>query len=557
MTAPARIGEAVAPEDVSGEDLDELLVRSERARSRGSYREGRRLAERVVAVVTVTGDDTRLSTALRLIANQSLRLGDIEGSARAGSQAVVVAERLRDAPAEVDALNLLAFAYMQLALYDEALAAIERSIERVGALPDRELRSGTYNRAGTIRSAMGDFAAAGELFDRARTELDTLAEGGDEVSSETMFCLLTNTADLVLETARAGEPVEPDALREGVARSDHALDLAQVAENPYRQALSHLNSGGLSVYLGDDEAARRSLDAAATISREHGYRGLEMGCLELKALHAQRRGLHTEALEVFAAVVELAEETADSGVLARAHQSASESWEAVGDFRAALESYRRFHDLETAQRTQTAEVRSRLVGMTVELQQLRSEAAELGRRAHEDSLTGLANRRSFDESLPGLLARARPEDWICVCLIDVDHFKLVNDTHGHAVGDVVLRNLGQLLREEVRRDDLLARIGGEEFALVCLLRRPADGERFGDGLRQRAAGARKRVEGYDWTSVAPGLAVTVSVGAAMSRGSDGIAAADLMVAADELLYAAKAAGRNRIRSKVLSPPTVR
>jgi diguanylate cyclase (GGDEF)-like protein len=543
LTERAR-GDATAADETS-----DLLARSEAARTRGDYREGRQLAERVAVVATAAGDDTTLAQALRLVCNQALRLGDLEGSARAGNAAVLVAERLGDRAGQVEALNLLSFAYLNLALFEEALESIERSIERAATLDDPDLRSGTFNRAGTIRSAMGDFGEAAELFDRAGAEI---AGGG--VSSETVFCLLTNTADLVVQEAHSGRVVEADRLRHGVELSQRALALAHEAGNPYRQALSMLNSGSLSAYLDEVEIAEATLGSSMAISGEHGYRGLELGVLETLAMDAQRRGSFAEAVERFAAVVTLASEVCDASVLARAHRNTAQCQEELGEFRAALASYRLFHDLESHQRTETAEVRARLLEQTVELSRLRHEAASWGRQAHEDPLTGLDNRRSFDVALPQLLAGADERDLVCVALLDVDHFKDVNDTFGHGVGDDVLRRLGTLMREEVRRRDVLARIGGEEFALVCLLPGPDRVDHLGDGMRLRLDRLRRRISEHSWDEVAPGLRVTVSIGAVLTARGSSPSAEDLLRQADELLYAAKAAGRNRVLARPLSAP---
>ncbi|WP_432526088.1 tetratricopeptide repeat-containing diguanylate cyclase [Kineococcus mangrovi] len=533
--------------DVDADDAV-LLRRSEQARTRGDYREGRRLAEHVVARAAAAGDDPPLAEALRLVCNQAARLGDLEDAARAGAEAFTVADRLGDVPGQVEALNLLAFSYLQLALFDEALEAIERSTARAVALDDADLRAATFNRAGTIRSAMGDFDEAAELFDRASAGLTSR-----DVTSETRFCLLTNTADLVLNRAYSGRPVDAGDLRRGVELSGQSLALAEEAGNPYRRALTLLNRGGLTSYLDDPGPARRDLEAARDLARTHGYRSLELGVVEAYAMDALRRRDFEAATASFTEVVRTADALNDATVLVRAQELLARCHEELGDFRGALEAYRRFHALQTRQRSEAAQVRARLLTQTVELQQLRSHAETLDRQAHEDPLTGLRNRRSFDAALPALLAGAGDGDRVCVCLLDVDHFKVVNDTHGHGVGDEVLRRLGALLREDVRHQDLLARIGGEEFALVCVLRGSAPAGGPVDGVRRRLDRLRRKVEEADWSQVADGLRVTVSLGAVVGARPDPDGGGELLRQADQLLYAAKAAGRNRVVARPVSP----
>ncbi|NIZ90757.1 tetratricopeptide repeat-containing diguanylate cyclase [Kineococcus rubinsiae] len=522
------------------ERLDALVASSEHARTQGAYSEGRRLAERAADLAAALGDDARLAHALRLVCNQAVRLGDHEAAARAGRRAVAVSERTGDVAGHVDGLNLLALTYLELGLFDEALTAMETAMAAVVTLDDHELRSGTFNRAGTVRSSLGDFTAAAEMFDRAEVELRA---AGVRATPETEFCLLTNTTDLVIQNAHGGGAVPVADLWAGVDRAARALALAEASGNPYRVAMSHLNAGALLVHL-DDAAAEDRFAAAVRISREHGYRSLELGVLEARAVGAQRRQDHRAALAVLAEVVALAEETHESSIALRAHRMASVSWEEVGDFRRALESYRRYHELEAAARVQTAEVRARLLGVGEELHQLRHEAAELERHALQDALTGLGNRRHFDAAVPGLLAAAAPGEQLCVALLDLDHFKAVNDTFGHSTGDVVLQALGALLRESVRCGDVLVRLGGEEFAVVSVLPEPAL-------AAQLAEVCRARVEAHDWDAVASGLRVTASIGVVTAdaplRGTVG----DLVATADRLLYAAKAAGRNRVHALAL------
>jgi diguanylate cyclase (GGDEF)-like protein len=173
---------------------------------------------------------------------------------------------------------------------------------------------------------------------------------------------------------------------------------------------------------------------------------------------------------------------------------------------------------------------------SVALERARSyQAAET--RASTDALTGLPNRRYFDEFCGLLARRRRSGDAVGVLMIDVDHFKRLNDRHGHAVGDEVLRAVGGALVASVREEDVPARYGGEEF--VVLLRDPGPGVAADIGERVRRAVA-------DLDLSEQGVAgVTVSVGVAVQRSADQ-AVADLLAEADEALYRAKRAGRDRV-----------
>lgn len=158
-----------------------------------------------------------------------------------------------------------------------------------------------------------------------------------------------------------------------------------------------------------------------------------------------------------------------------------------------------------------------------------------------DVLTGLLNRRGFDERLRRLLQRGDAHPPV-LALLDVDHFKRINDTHGHAVGDAVLSGIGERLRETLRPLDLAVRLGGEEFAVIWA-QPDAGGEgRLGERLRQAIALQ------YFMTAAGP-LWVTVSVGVARAQGADEAPEA-LFSRADAALYVAKGAGRDRVELAV-------
>ena len=160
-------------------------------------------------------------------------------------------------------------------------------------------------------------------------------------------------------------------------------------------------------------------------------------------------------------------------------------------------------------------------------------------RASTDPLTGLPNRRYFEEYVELLGRGRRAEDALGILMIDVDQFKVLNDRHGHAIGDVVLRAIGRTIATTVRDLDVPARFGGEEF--VILLRNPSAEVAWEVGERIREAVAK-----IDLQDIGVGT-VTVSVGASVSR-ADGEAVADLVERADQALYRAKRQGRNRVEA---------
>ena len=157
--------------------------------------------------------------------------------------------------------------------------------------------------------------------------------------------------------------------------------------------------------------------------------------------------------------------------------------------------------------------------------------------AYRDELTELPNRRGASRQIDVLISRARRHGHqLALLLIDGDRFKSVNDDHGHAVGDIVLREIAARLRERVRREDVVGRWGGEEFVVALPETTPDGAAAVAESLRAGISGAA-----IDAGDVA--LNVTVSIGVAAWTGQD---LDDLVDRADRALYAAKAGGRDRV-----------
>ena len=158
-------------------------------------------------------------------------------------------------------------------------------------------------------------------------------------------------------------------------------------------------------------------------------------------------------------------------------------------------------------------------------------------QASTDALTGLPNRRYFEEFCGLLARRRRSDDAVGVLMVDIDKFKVLNDTYGHATGDQVLQAVGGAIVAAVREDDVPARFGGEEF--VVLLRNPGTDIAFEVGERVRSAVAELDLRRWG----VPG--VSVSVGVAVSRHADQ-SIDELIDLADQALYRAKRGGRDRV-----------
>ena len=264
--------------------------------------------------------------------------------------------------------------------------------------------------------------------------------------------------------------------------------------------------------------------------------------------------------------LERAQAMYSSALVRDMHLQLYKAYKARGSMTEALEQHEKFHALVKAQLEQRSHTQSRLLlnrmeldqarfgaerarmeadlqrvraeRMAIEKAQLEAEAIELGRNLLADPLTGLGNRRQIDLGLPPLLVHAsRSGMTLSIAVLDIDHFKEVNDRFGHPVGDTVLKELADILRRTLRTGDMIARMGGEEF-LIALIDTPSQ------YARDTCERLRVAVERHAWDDVAVGLQVTVSIGLCIQV--VGLDMPEILARVDSALYKAKNGGRNQI-----------
>jgi two-component system cell cycle response regulator len=188
---------------------------------------------------------------------------------------------------------------------------------------------------------------------------------------------------------------------------------------------------------------------------------------------------------------------------------------------------------------------SRSIAGTMEKARLKREIRQAQEKLNEmstkDELTKLFNRRYFKEALEREVARAkRYKTDLVLCMMDLDHFKQINDQYGHPAGDMVLSEIGRMLKEYIRQTDLVCRYGGEEFAVILPDTRAEDALTVCERFRAMVAGRQFE---YDSSQ----FQIRVSAGIASYRSSIDQSPMDLVKCADEALYQAKEEGRNRVK----------
>ena len=190
--------------------------------------------------------------------------------------------------------------------------------------------------------------------------------------------------------------------------------------------------------------------------------------------------------------------------------------------------------------------REHLLETFLDITQLKLLQEKLEFLATTDSLTGILNRRHFIELSEKEMSRARRSlAPLSIAMIDIDHFKIINDTHGHTVGDLVIKELVALCKDDLRPYDLLGRLGGEEFAITMVECDLQKAFTVSERLRERVANHVISIDGND-------ISIKISVGVAELAG-DMESFESIMYRADQALYVAKKLGRNRVEKSSLGP----
>lgn len=452
---------------------------------------------------------------------------------------------------EVELLRWVTLAACETGQFDLAL-------KRGQASCDLALHSGqsgdhivALNALGACFERMGDPWQAERLMREGLEEARQLPEAYPRLVSLNNLAAVTIGAFHLL---RGGiDPAEAEsALVRSVAASREALALAQKGDvDPFFLVFIEGNLGEALVHQGRLDEAEQWLTSALQRAQTHQHLA-QIWRIRSTIAEAQiQRGHPEQARDGLRELLQASSAAVPQATLIRLHLALYLACRQLGLVEEALVHHEAAERLQRQRAALQLRAQSRLLVTRVEAEQTRRQAefarreaqdaqaraAELALHAQQDALTGLGNRRHFNHALPGLLDQSeRTQQPLVLAVMDIDHFKAVNDRFGHRVGDEVLVHLAQLLRLHTRTGDLLARFGGEEFVLVLPNTSQPGAEAVCERLRQHVAE-------HAWSGIAPGLAVTVSLGLAATPpyGGEG-----LFDRADRALYEAKQQGRNRL-----------
>jgi len=337
---------------------------------------------------------------------------------------------------------------------------------------------------------------------------------------------MSNTAETTAELARLALPL----------MSRHGIPLT-----PRNYAVWYEYVSGANAALKEEIDRLRSDEGAFTEAANDALFQQFVSECDVAAFQRIRAEMRQLLREVGASLLNAGEDAERFG--SRVHGAVAEiehssSVDQIHDLlRAVIDEAR-------AMRESTNALRSHFDTKTREIQTLQHELDRARKRALTDALTGLANREALYEAVESAIHDADEHDTdLCLLLVDIDYFKRVNDTHGHLVGDRVIRFVASTLKRLVKGKDTAARFGGEEFAVV-LPDTPANGAMaLAENIRRAIADARLvRSDTRE-----PLSQITVSIGVGSYRRGEAVNA--LLDRTDQALYAAKSGGRNRVTNE--------
>ena len=507
---------------------------------------GAALAREAIGLARASGDRGAEAQAHYCLARNLHSQADYPAVLEAQDASIALFRALGDVEGEARCLNLLGITWRQLSDYGRALEMYEAALRAFREVGDRKWQARVVSNIGNIEIQLGNHGAALELFEQAlalRREIGDNEGAGFDLNNAAFAHV-----QRALQLRASGDTTSCQVECETAVRLlDRALSVARQYGYTRLEAIVVESMGEAYLAMAKPEVALGMADRFLALSRQSGDRWIEAYGLSCVGEIRHQLGDHRSAIELLSSALATFEALGARDEMARILKILSQAYEAAGELSEALSALRRSTQLDQELRSEAIERRARALAARRRVERATEEAERYKRLAMEDALTGLANRRQLDERLASMLRDARAKGApITVALADVDHFKGINDRFSHAVGDEVLRCVGEILRAHCRAGDVAGRYGGEEFVLVFR------------GLDMHAASeacerVRRAVEGWDWKSIHPHLRVTLSMGLASSRSFD--EPQGLLDAADHWLREAKNHGRNQVQPVVVKSGT--
>lgn len=484
-----------------------------------------------------------------LISQSQYIFSDFIAALNNGYQALTIYERLEDIKGQSRALYTLCWAHWFADNFVEAIEFGQKAQKLAQEIKDIALEADILNNLGLAYKRAGNFDLGYTVY---RQSLELYHEAGDSM--------------------REGKVLINMALAYGLeGKFDRALDCVHErmkvhSENPLVDGYMFLALGKAYVGKKQHEQALHNLNRALDIARTYDLEQLSQTALHTLGQLYIEQNKPVLATSYFQRALDQAVKIESSLSKYRCHELLSQIYEAQGDYLQALDHYKKFHeikeslfneksvgrlqflqiyhDAEIARRE--AEIHQlRNVELEQEISERKSLEAKLYIQATTDELTSVSNRRHFlnlaEIEMKQALKQQQP---LSLALIDIDEFKHINDTYGHAIGDQVLVAVAKICGEKIRDFDVFARLGGDEFVILLPNTDSEQALRVVESVH--LALTRNQISLFQAT-----LTISVSFGVATLI-SQNYSFENLLAVADQALYQAKEAGRNCISVEILN-----
>ncbi len=515
MRAPPREGQ-----------LDALLQSAHAALDAGQISQGREQALALLKAAEQQQDSVFEARALLCLAHCDRMVSRYRRAHRASRRAANIFHLLGDTSGEVMALTTHAFVSINLGRNEEAVETALLAVRLSELLPSGEHSLLAYNYLGIAYLWSRSLEKAEKAFDMAIQ----IANAARPPLSTFQVCVNQWWAEVVRNfyqryyTGTLPSPKRQHMLRQAF------LELANRGEatgflhgtNVTTSAVLLFSSALNDCWLGNLAHAQKDVEKVGMWAQRYGthtwLNALE--CWVRAEICWAQRDLPS-ATEYAKKMVGMATDVQHEQLACLGYLLSSQLFTEQGQHALALEELRQLRLREQQIRADSLESREEVVEWQVNLREQKQSMARmevtsraLEKLSMEDSLTGIANRRRFEQFAARLLNdgsdRGQPH---CVALIDIDKFKAVNDSFSHQVGDAVLKHVAQILRSHVRDEDLPARLAGDEFVIMFKHTPIAIAQ-------QACARIEAAVRQFEWSTVRPGLSVTISVGVAAAGPGD-------------------------------------
>lgn len=443
-----------------------------------------------------------------------LELGLPEEAIEEATRALDLADKTADPKAQSLATNVIGIIFWYNKQPDRAILMSERSVELARSIGDKTYEcwwlinlGGAHSEGGYIAQALG--------------------------KSEEGRRMLVRALEL----------------------TEQALDIAIETGDRWAARICLGNNADYYSHLGEHEKALECMDRYQLFQENSYVRDRQQYLYTLGQIYINY-GKFADARSLLLEAMDLIGEGGSFDSYIQIYFYLSQAHEGLGQFDLALEAHKKYHQAYLQNSAERTQQRARLAEIYYETKRLKEVAETETKRAetleasyqklqeqtdilasavYVDTLTGLYNRKYLDSRFKELASEKRPYS---IAMLDVDHFKSVNDNFSHMIGDQVLSAIGTILRGQLRITDQAIRFGGEEFVVLL-----AGAPRGAADVCERL---RLAVEQWDWSEICNGLRVTISIGVAGTLSAN--SPNEILAIADQNLYAAKKSGRNRVVS---------